>query len=443
LNDLITGSTNLSPTKVFLNKGGRYEQANIEGLTTKKEFTESDLAIADIDGDGDNDVIAVAGGYENQDEKEFVHYLYENKDGIFVRTALPVAAFSASVVRPFDYDNDGDLDIFVGSRIKKGMFPYATSSWIIRNEKGKFSADSTSKLNLGMVTDAIWTDYDKDGWADLLVAREWNSIALLKNMQGKNLVPQIIPELEKHQGVWYSLVAGDFDQDGDDDYVAGNLGDNHRFHVSEQYPMSLYTIDIDNDGNIDPLSTAWWNDLEGKMKEYPINYFDELCAQTRYFQNKFSSYTAFSLASIDEILDPEIKSRVDFKLNVNTTSSYIIWNDAGKMRFEKMSIPLQVSPITKMVAADLNDDKFPDLIIAGNDYSYDVATGYFDANKGIVLINNGDKATFTILQPSKSGLLLNGMVQSLLFVKGDTSLVVAGINRSKVEVFKLNKSIQP
>jgi hypothetical protein len=323
------------------------------------------------------------------------------------------------------------------------MFPYATSSWLIRNDKGKLFADSTSKLNLGMVTDAIWTDVDKDGLADLLVAREWNSIAMLKNIEGKGLSAQNIPELENHQGVWYSLVAADFDQDGDDDYVAGNLGNNHRFSLSEKYPMSLYAIDIDNDGNLDPLITAYWNDLEGKMKEYPINYFDELCAQTRFFQNKFNSYTAFSLASIDEMLDAEIKSRVEFKLNVNTTSSYIIWNDAGKLRFEKMATPLQVSPVTRMVATDLNGDKFPDLIIGGNDYSFDVATGYFDANKGIVLINNGDKGSFTILPPSKSGLLLKGMVQSLLFIKGDTPLVVAGINRSKAEVFKLNKPIQP
>ncbi len=443
LNDLIIGSTNVNPTTVFLNRGGWYEQANIEGLTTKKEFTESDLAIADIDGDGDNDVLAVAGGYENKNENEFVHYLYENRDGAFVRSALPVSPFSASVVRPFDFDHDGDIDIFIGSRIRKGMYPYATSSWLIINDKGKLTADDNSKLNLGMVTDAIWTDYDKDGWEDLLVAREWNSIALYKNMQGKNLSAQIIPELEKHQGVWYSLVAGDFDQDGDDDYAAGNLGNNHRFHVSEKYPMSLYAIDVDNDGNIDPIITAWWNDQESVMKEYPINYFDELCAQTRFFQSKFNSYKAFSEASLAEIFDKDILARVEFTLNVNTTSSYIIWNDAGKMRFEEMTIPLQVSPITRMISTDLNGDKFPDLLLAGNDYSYDVATGNFDANKGMVLINNGDKSTFTVLPPSKSGLLINGMVQSLLFIKGDTSLVVAGINRSKVEVFKLNKPILP
>ena len=439
--DLIIGSTNTLPTTVFLRKGNGFEQVNIEGLTTKKEFSEADLAIFDVDGDGKNDVIAVAGGYENKQESEYVHYLYENRNGTFTRTPLPIPPFPASVVRPCDYNHDGSIDFFVGARVKIGMFPYSNHSWLIHNDKGKLSVDSASRLNLGMVTDAVWTDYDKDGWEDLLVIREWNSPVLLKNMNGKKLVPQFIPELEAKRGMWYSVVAGDFDQDGDDDYIIGNLGDNHRFTVSDKYPLNLYAIDLDMDGTIDPVMTAYWNDKNGKMTEYPVNYLDELWSQSAFFHAKFNDYTTFSLTGFSSMVDENLLKRMEFKLDVNTTSSYILWNDKTGFRWEKLPESVQVSPIKKMIVQDLNGDGYPDVIIGGNDYTYDVSTGYYDANKGIVLLNKGKnrekgKPSFEVLTPAQSGLLLQGMVESLLYFKGDTSLVVAGFNRAKAAVFE-------
>ena len=133
--------------------------------------------------------------------------------------------------------------------------------------------------------------------------------------------------------------------------------------------------------------------------------------------------------------------KVEFKLDVNTTSSYILWNEKGKFRWEKLPESFQVSPIKKMIVQDFNGDSWPDVLVGGNDYSYDVPTGYYDANMGLVLLNAGagkekDKPQFVVLPPSKSGILLHGMVESLLWLKGDTSLVVAGFNRDKVSVFE-------
>jgi hypothetical protein len=441
--DLIIGSTNLLPTTAFLRKGNRFVKTEFDGLTTKKEFSESDLAILDIDGDGDNDIIAVAGGYQNKEENEYVHYLYENQEGKYIRKPLPVPPFPASVVRPCDFDHNGSIDLFIGGRIKKGMFPYSNHSWLIHNDKGKLTVDSASRYNMGMVTDALWTDYDKDGWEDLLVAREYNSLALLKNINGK-LVPQSIPSLDNKEGIWFSLATGDFDQDGDDDYIVGNIGDNNRFKASDKYPLRLYAIDLDKNGTVDPILTAYWPDKNGKMTEYPIHYLDELWAQSKFFDLKFKDYTSFSYASIPDILDENILKQLEFKLQVNTTSSYILWNDKGKFSWEKLPQSVQVSPVKKMIVADFNGDHFPDVLIGGNDYSYELGTGYYDANKGLVLINKGkgyqkDKPSFEVLDPARSGILLQGMLESLLYFKGDTALVVAGFNRAKATVFEYQK----
>lgn len=442
--DLIIGSTNILPTTVYLRKGNSFQETKIEGLTTQKDFSEADLAVLDIDNDGDNDVIAVAGGYENKAESEYKHYLYENQKGTFIRKDLPVPPFSASVIRPCDFNHDGYTDLFIGSRVKKGMFPYATHSWLILNNKGTLAVDSTSRLDLGMVTDAVWTDYDKDGWEDLLVTREWNSVVLLKNMNGKYLKPLLLPELENKTGIWYSVTKGDFNKDGYDDYIIGNLGDDNRYTVSDKYPLNLYALDIDDDGTLDPLITAFWPDQKGNIKEYPINYLDELWSQSKYFLSKYKDYASFSYASLPELLDERVLKKLEFKLDVKTTESYILWNEKGKFRWEKLPVELQVAPIKKMITEDFNGDGYPDVLLGGNDYTYDVPTGNYDANKGFVLLNKGKnqqsgQIPFDVLTPAQSGALLQGMLESLIYLKGDTSVIVAGFNRSKAVVFKQMK----
>ncbi len=436
VDDLLIGSTNKLPTTVLLRKGKVFEQATFEGLTELKGYSESDLIILDVDEDGDKDVIALAGGYENENETEYKHYLYKNMGGSFIKIELPLPAFPASVIRPLDFDHDGDTDFFVGARVKKGMFPFASNSFLVINKNGKFSIDESFSYGLGMVTDAIWSDYDGDGWEDLLIAREWNSVAILKNIKGRELVAQTLPEIESKHGIWSSITAGDFDQDGDEDYLVGNLGENHRFNVSEKYPMRIYAIDLDQNGSIDPLTTAYWNNPEGKMTEYPVNYLDELGAQSSFFRSKFDGYTTFSFATIDDILDAKTLAERKFHPYINTTSSFIIWNEGGELRWEKMPASLQVAPIKKMLVHDFNGDNFPDVMISGNDYTYDVSTGYYDANKGMVLLSKGNTSSFEILTPSESGLLLQGQVESLLYFEGDTSLIVAGINRDKIVVFE-------
>jgi hypothetical protein len=316
------------------------------------------------------------------------------------------------------------------------MYPFADSSWVVINEKGRMKVDPWSGIDLGMVTDAAWSDFDNDGWDDLIVSGEWNSIAVLKNMNGKKLVPLLLPEIEARKGFWYSVAAGDFDGNGYTDYIVGNLGENNRFNISEEFPLNLYAIDLDLNGIIDPVISGYWPDPYGEMKEYPVNYLDELQGQSAFFRSRFKSYQAFSLATMSDIIGKTLEKRIQLKLSVNNTSSSVLWNDKGKFRWEKLPLPLQESPVTRMVVKDINDDGYPDVIISGNDYSWDVSTGYFDAIKGFVLMSRGSSQNFDLLPPSRSGLLFQGMAGSLLFFEGDTSIVVAGMNRSKALVFK-------
>ncbi len=438
LEDIIIGATNTQPTKVFLNDGDSFTLTIIEGLTNRPDFSESDFAILDVDGDNDNDVIALAGGYENMDGK-YIHYLYENKGSFFTRKELPIPAFPASVVRPFDFDHDGDQDLFIGARIKPYMFPFSSDSWILINDNGSFSDDNKLNFNVGMVTDALWSDYDGDGWEDLIIAREWNSMIFLKNMNGERLASQEIPEIENKHGMWFSVNSGDFDRDGDPDYILGNLGENHRFTVSDQYPLRIYVLDLDLNGTIDPISTGYWKDQHDVMTEFPINYLDELASQSTYFLKKYHAYEPFSYASIEDIFDSATMNRVDYTFYTNTTSSYILWNQGDHFQWEKLPLPAQVSPIKKTLIKDFNQDGYPDVLLAGNDHSYDIGTGYYDANKGLLLMSSDGKPLNSLIPSSESGIILHGMVESLLYLEGETPLIMAGMNRDSILIYSVNK----
>lgn len=457
--DLIIGATNKLPTMVFIRTGKGFKRSEFKGLTEQKTFSESGIAVFDSDRDGDNDIITVAGGYETRRESKiqqdfyliansgsqilndtaFHHYLYENRNGSFIRHTLPVPPFLASVIAPCDFNHDGYTDIFIGSRVMRGRFPDSHESWLLINKNGQFTKADSYSFKLGMVTDAIWTDYDNDGWEDLIITREWNSVTVLKNINGEKLVQQNIPELEKYHGIWYSVIAGDFDKDGVDDYILGNLGNNHRFTISDKFPLKLYAIDLELDGVLDPIITGYWKDKNDNMEEYPVNYLDELREESSFFQMKFNDYTTFSFTGFKEILDEKQLKRAEFKLHVNNTSSYIMWNDSGKFRFEKLQNSCQLSPIKRMIVRDFNGDSYPDVLAGGNDYTYDVSTGYYDALKGLLMLSKGKNRAFDVLSPSESGILLQGMVESLLYFDGDTSLVVAGINRGKAFVFEHKK----
>lgn len=435
--DLFIGGGEETAAVVFLNKGDYFEKSGIPGLTDQKGCLESDIIIFDIDKDGDNDLIALAGGYAHEDGTGYRHYLYRNHEGTFVKEELPIPPFPASIIRIADFDKDGDMDLFIGARVQRMSFPLAPPSYLLINENGFFSKEKTLPLDLGMVTDATWSDFDSDGYEDLIVAREWNSIAILKNKKGQSLEPFGEKELEGKRGFWYAIAAADLDGDGDDDYILGNLGENHRFHISDEYPMCLYAIDVDKNEMIDPITTAFWKDKNGKMQEYPVNYLDELASQSPFFRKKFTSYTQFSYTPIDSIIH-RASVKPEEKRWVNTCSSFILWNEGGQLTWERLPAAVQVAPLRKILVQDFNGDTQPDILLLGNDHSFDVSTGNYDANRGIVLLGKGGRK-FEVLPPAKAGLGIRGQVESVVYFGGDTPRLIIGLNRQQLRSFKLSE----
>lgn len=437
LPDLLIGGSKDQPTTFFQNTGNQFLKTELEGLTVKRSGQEADLLILDIDQDLDQDVITISGGYSLEDSTRYRHYVYRNEDGKFTKEELPVDPFVGSVIRAADFDQDGDQDIFIGCRVKKWGFPRANQSHVLVNTNGNFQRSQELSFDLGMVTDAIWTDYDHDGWVDLLIAREWNSLALLHNNQGV-LKEVKLPELEAKHGLWSSLAAGDFDADGDTDFVVGNLGLNHRFTISDEFPMRVYALDLDKNGFLDPISTAYWKDEHGVMQEYPINYLDELASQSPFFRKLFTSYTKFSYTTAQDIIKPDTISEANTYF-VNTTSSYILINDQGKFTWRELPVEAQLAPIRKMIVTDFNSDGKADILIAGNDNTYDVSTGYYAASKGLLMLGQ-EKLEFKVVPPAKSGIVLNGQVESLLYFENQgVAYVLGGINRKGITTFRLIK----
>lgn len=434
LEDLLIGATDVQPTRVYLQSKTGFLDAQIPGLTDEKVCSEADLRIVDIDGDGDQDVLAISGGYDLYEDNQYLHYVYLQEDGAFTQMKLDIPAFSASVIVPFDADKDGDLDLFIGGRIARNALPNAPASQIMINESGTFVPLAKEGYEIGLVTDAIATDIDGDGWEDLMITREWNSAIVLKNDAGKTFSPAKIPALEQKHGLWNTVIAVDLDQDGDQDYVLGNLGENHRFSISEQYPMRMYRTDIDDNSTIDPLTTAYWKDDQGVMTEYLVNYLDELAAQSPFFRGRFTSYHEFSTTGVEAITQLQSVGPEDI-LYVNTTKHQILWNDGGSFRWEELPMEAQVAPIREMLVKDFTSNGRSEVLLTGNDYTYDVATGNFDANRGLLLTVT-ESGNLNLISALESGLRITGQVGSLAYFEGDTSILVVGINRSRAQVYR-------
>lgn len=360
----------------------------------------------DADNDGDLDLYVVSGSneyHENHPAYQDRFYLNDGAGNFTKNTdALPQMLTSGSCVVAGDYDRDGDLDLFVGGRVSPQQYPIPPRSYLLRNEGGMFTDVTPPDMQkMGMVTAALWTDFDQDGQVDLLIAGEWMPLRFFANRSGTLEDVTAATGLVNTEGWWNSLTSGDFDQDGDVDYVAGNLGLNTKYKASPEEPVHLYTKDFDQNQEIDPVLTYY---IQGK--EYPAAPRDALIDQIITMRRRFPRYEIYGQATIAEVISEQELEGAYVLSSKTMQSSYIENLGNGKFKWYALPLEAQFAPVYGMTAQDINGDSHLDLLLAGNSYASDVQTGWYDAGIGTLLLGNG-KGSFTPASLQESGFFVD------------------------------------
>jgi enediyne biosynthesis protein E4 len=451
LEDFIIGSSqNFFPTYFTQQPDGKFKSGTIKNSATKLREDEG-LLLFDADDDGDLDLYIVGGSLESErGSKDYQDVLFHN-DGkgnfLEAENGLPSTLSSGSCVRAADFDRDGDLDLFVGGRVEPGSYPYAPESYLLKNEKGKFTnitKEACPELtNLGMITDGIFTDYDNDGQMDLIVVGEFLPITVLKNSNGK-FKQLLSSELESRKGWWSSIVAGDFDKDGDSDYVVGNLGLNNAFQVTKEFPLKIFAKDFDGNASVDAILACHVKEsLQNPDRKnlYPVHFWDELNSQSPRFRRQFTKYKQYGRATVNDIFtEAELKDALILEANYFQTS-YIENMGSGNFKIVPFSNELQISVVNGMVVDDVNNDGNLDVLMVGNDFGNEVFAGRYDAFTGAVLLGDG-KGGFKSNQSNKTGFYVPGDSKGLAKLSRKSGDVyIATVNQDSIKVFATLKPL--
>ena len=444
--DFWMGSGYGQPGQLWRNEG-RSKFVRLPAPALEADKNREDMAglWLDTDGDRDLDLFVVSGGYEFGKDTAFLDdrlYLNDGK-GTLRRASkdpLPGNRVAGGVVRAADFDRDGDLDLFVGGRLVPGEYPATPASILLRNEGGRFT-DQTAALapglrKGGLVTSALWSDVDRDGWQDLLVTHDWGPVKFYRNTNGKLSDQSEAAGLVDLTGWWNGIAASDFDRDGDLDYVATNFGLNTKYHPSPGKPVLIYYGDFENAGRKRIVEAEYENDIL-----YPVRGRSCSTNAMPHLGKKYGSFRKFALDDLDSIYTPKCLHE-SLKVSATTLESGVFRNDTGKdgkVRFSFHPLPrlAQIAPSFGVVAGEIDGDGVPDLVLAQNFYSPQAETGRMAGGLGMVLLGNGD-ATFRTLSPHHSGFVVPGDARSLSTadLDGDGRLDLAvGINGSRPRSF--------
>ncbi|WP_411029827.1 VCBS repeat-containing protein [Spongiimicrobium sp. 3-5] len=422
--------------------GSLYQQNTADFLHRPQQAFKDDLESEDVDAvffdadnDGDQDLYIASGGYEySVDSPELQDRLYLNSgNGNFRKTtkALPKMLTSSSCVKASDFDSDGDLDLFVGGRSVPGEYPTATRSYILSNDgNGNFS-DVTESVgpalkNPGMVTDAIWTDFNNDGLDDLIVIGEFMGIRAFENKAGKLSYVDVLTD---SQGWWNAIEEGDFDADGDMDYILGNFGSNSQIKASVEEPVQLFVSDFDNNGSIDPILCSY---IMGES--YPVFSKDDLLGQLNGLKSRYINYADYADQKITDIFNAEELANATVLEAKTFSTSYL--ENLGNNQFKLSALPLlsQFSPVFGILVQDFNQDGHLDVLLGGNFFGTRVKYGRYDANMGLLLLGDGH-GNFDPSSNLESGLNINGEVRDI------TSITLSD-KRELILVSRNNESLK-
>ena len=438
LEDFWVGGPARVPGKMFLqNKNGKFSSSNMPD----SGYEDMGGVLFDADGDKDLDLYVVSGGNSyNPLSAPYQDRLYNNDGkGNFTinEQALPVEYNSGSCVLANDFDKDGDVDLFVGGRVVPTKYAFAPQSLILTNDgHGKF-ANATSSVcreldNIGMVTAATWTDFDHDGWTDLIVTGEWMPVCIFKNDKG--ILRKVInPMVDAATGWWFSIAAADFDKDGDVDFVVGNLGLNNKFKPSDKKPVSVYVKDFDGNGTNEPILTYYLND-----EEYTMANRDQISSVMPFIKRKFDTYTKFSEAGFTKMFSDKEKQDAIVLRAATFASVYMENKGNGEFATHPLPIRCQFAPIQSMKVLDFDKDGNLDILMAGNFYGPEFMTGRYDASIGLYVKGDG-KGNFKAMTPAESGIRIQGDARTLAeIVINNRPAFIAGVNKGKLQVYRIN-----
>ena len=450
LTDFFAGGAYRQPGKIFIqNSNGTFSSKDI--TTIDKTSEDIGAVFFDADNDKDTDLVVTEGSYEFGSSSTVNQpRLYKNDGrGNF---SLDIAAFAhnittvAQAVTVGDYDSDGDMDIFIGGRVSPGNYPQLPHSYILQNNKGKFT-DVTKEIcpslaMPGMLTAAMFTDFNGDKKPDLIICGEWMPVRFFENKNGKFNEVTGNTGLQNNNGIWRSLQSADIDGDGDMDYIAGNMGLNNKYHADKKKPIMMYAKDIDGNGFQELIPAYYIKNNTGAYELFPgidrMQLAEELPAiKKQYLLN--ADYAKVSMAQ----LVSDIGNKDLTELKCETTASMWIENlGGGKFKAHQLPVEAQFAPVNAILAKDIDGDGKVDLLLAGNEYQTEISTGRYDASYGCFLKGNGE-GSFKAVQQMQSGFIIDGDVKNMRDFQDKKSgtIVLATVNNDSLRCFKINAGL--
>lgn len=428
MQDVYFGGSKRIPGQFYLQTNQGFKRTSIPFVRKDSLKEDIEAVIDDFNNDGKSDLFIGTGGADFFGAAPpLLDSYYLSVDSGFELREIENYYENASCIKPFDFDEDGDLDLFVGNESVSNDFGKMPKSYLLRNDNGTFVPMQQDLFeNLGMVTDAIWDDYDNDGKKDLIIVGEWMDPIFLKNDNG--LFRKENKLLKSASGLYQSVKAFDIDSDGDMDYLVGNWGLNSKYKASNNFPMKMYYSDFDGNGQTETVIA-----IEKDGKYYPLDAFDMLASQMVKLHKKFTSYEAFAGKTIEEIFTKEELSKATV-YEVNTLASGYLLNGNGNYTFQKFSNELQLSPILTMLKYDFDADGKQEVLLGGNYFGMQPFNGRYGSFAGALIKDNG-----RILFGKDVGLnFINESVRhfNLLRFNSNTYLLVT-INNGAAQVYRL------
>lgn len=435
----ICGATNQAG-QLYIQKGNKLVKQPQKLFETMAFFEDTAAEFLDVDGDGDQDLYVGSGGNEHEPaEKLTIDRLYLN-DGkgnyTFAQGAIPNNTMNTSCILPHDFDADGDIDIFVGNRSVPKVYGQKPNQFLlINNGKGQFKNEIKTLApdleNAGMVRAATWVDLDKDKIKELVVLGDWIAPQVYK-IQAK-ILQKTTTGLENLSGFWGAIKAADIDNDGDNDLIMGNIGENFALKASQENTLKLFVADFDNNQTVDKLISKNVNN-----SDVPVFLKKEMMEQFPYLKSKNLKHSDYASHNIYDLFDKTILNNAQVG-KVNYLKSIIAINDGkGHFSYSELPIEAQLSCVNTIEILDYNNDSKPDLFLGGNFTKYLPQFTRLDACSGIILKNLG-KNKYENIKPTYSGFVTEGEVKDLKKIKlGKTNYLLSVANNKSPQLFKLN-----